>query len=394
MKKIICALLALTLLPFFSVPAAADPELEISAPAAVLMEESTGEILYEKNGEEQRSPASITKIMTMLLIFEELEKGGIHLEDSVVTSARAQSMGGSQVFLEAGEEQTVETLIKCIVVASGNDASVAMAEYIAGSEPEFVSRMNEKAEELGMTGTHFEDCCGLTGSAGHYTTARDVALMSRELIRRYPQVLEYSSIWMEDITHVTARGTEPFTLANTNKMIRSYEGCVGLKTGSTDAAGYCVSAVAKRDNLTLIGVILGAENHKVRFQEAASLLDYGFGNCRLYVDENQEPLSPIPVEGAMVSEAPVAYEEEFRFLDTKGRDLSRIRKTLELPEQVTAPVRKGENAGRAVFFLEEEELGSTAVIYTETIEKADYKDYLQRVFEMFLGERPERGETG
>ena len=211
------------------------------------MEVSTGEVLYEKNAEEQRSPASITKIMTLLLIFDELEKGNISLEDQVTVSARAQSMGGSQVYLEAGETQTVETLIKCIVVASGNDASVAMAEYIAGSEEEFVNRMNERAEGLGMAGTWFEDCCGPYGSAGHCTTAGDVAVMTRELIRRYPQVLEYSSIWMEDITHVTARGSTPFTLTNTNKMIRSYEGCLGLKTGSTDAAGYCVSAVAERE---------------------------------------------------------------------------------------------------------------------------------------------------
>lgn len=275
MKKFFCVLLvlALTALRFFPETVRAEPE--ISAPSAVLMEESTGEILYEKNADEQRSPASITKIMTLLLIFDELEKGNIHLEDEVTTSAYAKSMGGSQVFLEEGEKQTVETLIKCIVVASGNDASVAMAEYIAGSEADFAARMNERAEELGLAGTHFEDCCGLTDSPGHYTTARDVAVMSRELILCYPQVLEYSSIWMEDITHVTAQGSKPFTLSNTNKLIKSYSGCLGLKTGSTDAAGYCVSAVAARDDLTMIAVIMGAPDHKVRFQDAASLLDYG-----------------------------------------------------------------------------------------------------------------------
>ena len=255
MKKFFCILPAIAaVILLFPLTARAQPE--ISAPGALLMEVSTGEVLYEKNAEEQRSPASITKIMTLLLIFDELEKGNISLEDQVTVSARAQSMGGSQVYLEAGETQTVETLIKCIVVASGNDASVAMAEYIAGSEEEFVNRMNERAEGLGMAGTWFEDCCGLTGSAGHCTTAGDVAVMTRELIRRYPQVLEYSSIWMEDITHVTARGSTPFTLTNTNKMIRSYEGCLGLKTGSTDAAGYCVSAVAEREGLSLIAVIL------------------------------------------------------------------------------------------------------------------------------------------
>ncbi len=280
MKKFFCVLLALAILVPVLPPVRAEAEPEISAPSAILMEESTGEILYEKNADEQRSPASITKIMTLILIFDELQKGTITLQDEVITSAHAKSMGGSQVFLEEGEKQTVETLIKCIVIASGNDASVAMAEYIAGSEADFVERMNERAESLGMTGTRFEDCCGLTGSAGHYTTARDVAVMSRELIRHYPQVLNYSSIWMEDITHVTAQGTKPFTLTNTNKLIRSYEGCVGLKTGSTDAAKYCVSAVAQREELTMIAVVMGAPDHKVRFQDASAMLDYGLEAAR------------------------------------------------------------------------------------------------------------------
>lgn len=220
------------------------------------MEPSTGTVLYEKNGEEQRSPASITKIMTLLLIFEALEDGQITLEEEAVTSAYAKSMGGSQVFLEEGEKQTVETLIKCIVVASGNDASVVMAEHLAGSEEEFVKRMNEKAGELGMLHTQFEDCCGLTDSEEHYTTASDVAIVSRELITRFPRILEYSSIWMENIIHRTAQGEKEFCLTNTNKLIRSYEGCVGLKTGSTSVAKYCVSAVAQRGEMTLLAVVM------------------------------------------------------------------------------------------------------------------------------------------
>ena len=223
-------------------------DLGLASPSVLLMEAQTGTVLYEKNASEQRSPASITKIMTLLLIFEELEKGTLQLTDEVTTSAHARSMGGSQVFLEEGEKQTVETMIKCIVVASGNDASVAMAEHIAGTESEFVSRMNQKAKELGMNDTKFEDCCGLTDSDGHYTTAADVAKMSRELIERFPQILNYSSIWMEEITHVTQKGSKPFTLTNTNKLIRGYEGCVGLKTGSTSKAKYCVSAVAKKND--------------------------------------------------------------------------------------------------------------------------------------------------
>ena len=349
----------------------------MEAPSAILMEASTGEILYEKNADEQRSPASITKIMTLLLIFEELEKGNLTMEEEVTTSAYAKSMGGSQVFLEEGEKQTVETMIKCIVVASGNDAAVAMAEHIAGTESEFVARMNARAAELGMENTKFEDCCGLTDSAGHYTSARDVAIVSRELIQRFPKVLEYSSIWMEDITHVTAQGTKPFTLTNTNKLISSYDGCVGLKTGSTSVAKYCVSAVAQRDGITLIAVVMGAPDHKVRFADASAMLNYGFGKCSLYVDENKEELAPLPVTQGKEKEVPVAFETEFRYLDCSGQKISDVEKYIELPEEVQAPVRKGETAGRAVYSRNGEEIGSTAIIYTADVESADFLDYLE-----------------
>ena len=189
--------------------------VQIAAPSAILMEASTGQVIYEKDADEKRSPASVTKVMTLILIFDALQSGKINLTDEVVTSAHAKSMGGSQVFLEEGEKQTVETLIKCIVIASGNDASVAMAEYIAGSEDEFVRMMNERAASLGMSNTHFVDCCGLTESPDHYTTARDIAIMSRELINKYPQIHNYSTIWMENITHVTKQGTKEFGLSNT-----------------------------------------------------------------------------------------------------------------------------------------------------------------------------------
>ena len=239
MKKRIGAILlvgmfvSMFLLNVGAVTVRADGEELITAPHGVLMEASTGTILYEKDMDTRVKPASITKIMTLILIFDELEKGNLHMEDEVVTSSYAKSMGGSQVFLEEGEKQTVETMIKCIVIASGNDASVAMAEHIAGSEAEFVSRMNERAKSLGMKNTHFEDCCGLTESDNHYTSAHDVALMSRELVTKYPKILDYSSIWMDTITHVTNKGSSEFGLTNTNKLIRGYDGCVGLKTGST-----------------------------------------------------------------------------------------------------------------------------------------------------------------
>ena len=215
---------------------AENTSLEISAASGILMEVETGKILYEKDSNTRRSPASVTKVMTLLLIFEQLESGKLSLDDIVTTSAHAKSMGGSQVFLEEGEQQNVETMIKCIVIASGNDASVAMAEHIAGSEQSFVDRMNQRALELGMKNTHFVDCCGLTDSDAHYTTAYDIALMSRELIRNHPQIFEYSSIWMENITHVTAQGTKEFGLTNTNRLIRTSPGCKGLKTGSTSKA--------------------------------------------------------------------------------------------------------------------------------------------------------------
>ena len=256
----------------------------IEAPSGILMEAQTGTVVYQKDADTRRSPASITKIMTLILIFDALDKGSLKMDDTVTTSAHAKSMGGSQVFLEEGEIQTVETLIKCIVIASGNDASVAMAEHICGSEQEFVRHMNERAEGLGMKNTHFEDCCGLTESPDHYTTARDIAIMSRELITKYPKILEYSSVWMENITHVTRQGTKEFGLTNTNKLIRSYEGCVGLKTGSTSIAKYCLSAVAKRNDITLIAVVMAAPDYKVRFKDAASMLNYGFSKCSLYID--------------------------------------------------------------------------------------------------------------
>lgn len=354
-------------------------QVETESPSVILMEVTTGTVLAEKNAQEQRSPASITKIMTLLLIFEELEKGTLHLEDEVITSAHAKSMGGSQVYLEEGEKQTVETMIKCIVVASGNDASVAMAEHIAGSEDGFVDKMNQKAKELGMKDTHFEDCCGLTDSDGHYTTAEDVARMSRELITKYPQILNYSSIWMENITHVTAQGTKEFCLTNTNKLIRSMDGCVGLKTGSTSKARFCVSAVAKRENLTLLAVVMGAPDSKIRNRDAASLLNYGFGSCKMYEDKNEEKLSPAPVQRGVEDTVKCRILEPFCYLDMEGRNLENIEKEIQIKEGITAPVKKGDVLGKAVFMLDGEVIGETDIIATENVEKAGFFDYLKKI---------------
>ena len=356
-------------------------DLGLASPSVLLMEAQTGTVLYEKNASEQRSPASITKIMTLLLIFEELEKGTLQLTDEVTTSAHARSMGGSQVFLEEGEKQTVETMIKCIVVASGNDASVAMAEHIAGTESEFVSRMNQKAKELGMNDTKFEDCCGLTDSDGHYTTAADVAKMSRELIERFPQILNYSSIWMEEITHVTQKGSKPFTLTNTNKLIRGYEGCVGLKTGSTSLAKYCLSAVAKRNGVTLIAVVMAAPDYKVRFKDAATMLNYGFGRCSIYIDEKMQALPQVPVKKGKEKSVPLLYAEQFKYLSTDGNAISNVKRKLRIHRDVDAPVKKGEQAGEMIYSANGKELGRVKILYGKTVSKATYGDCLKEILQ-------------
>lgn len=351
----------------------------IQAPSGVLMEAQTGTVIYQKDSDTRRSPASITKIMTLILIFDTLEKGNLKLDDIVTTSAYAKSMGGSQVFLEEGETQTVETLIKCIVIASGNDASVAMAEHICGSEQEFVRHMNERATELGMKNTHFEDCCGLTDSSNHYTTARDIAIMSRELITKYPKILEYSSIWMENITHVTKQGTKEFGLTNTNKLLRSYDGCVGLKTGSTSLAKYCLSAVAKRNKITLIAVVMAAPDYKVRFKDAASMLNYGFSRCSLYIDEKMQPLPEVPVKKGKEKSVPLVYEKQFQYLNTDGETIGKVEKKLRIHREVKAPLKKGSQAGEMIYSADGKELGRVRILYARTIGQATYLDCVKEL---------------
>lgn len=385
-RKIIC--LSLSFLFFVTMPAKVYAEgeaatLRIAAPSYILMEASTGQIICEQNANERLHPASITKIMTLLLIFESLESGKIHLEDEVMTSAYAKSMGGSQVFLEEGEVQTVDTLIKCIAVASGNDAAVTMAEYIAGSEEEFVKMMNEKAKSLNMTQTSFVDCCGLSDSTEHMTTARDVAIMSRELINTYPQVYNYTKIWMEDITHETKQGTTTFTLASTNKLLKQYEYATGLKTGSTSTAKYCLSATAKKNGIDLIAVVMKAPDYKVRFQDAITLLNYGFSVSNLYVDENKDILPNASVTAGVKEQVTLAYKEPFKYLDVTGRSLSGITKQAELADKVTAPVMKGQKAGEMVYYLDGERIGSVDILYNEDVPKAVYGDYIKKVFLRF-----------
>ena len=340
---IICMILS-TIFPVRAETESISPE--ILAASGILMEVETGKILYEKDSNTRRCPASVTKVMTLLLIFEQLDSGKLSLNDTVTTSAHAKSMGGSQVFLEEGEQQSVETMIKCIVIASGNDASVAMAEHIAGSEQSFVNRMNQRAEELGMKNTHFVDCCGLTDSDEHYTSAYDIALMSRELIRKHPQIFEYSSIWMENITHVTAQGTKKFGLTNTNRLIRTYPGCKGLKTGSTSKAKFCLSAVAERDGLSLLSVVMAAPDYKARLKDASALLDYGFDNFevqKVKVSKNPVPKKNLSSEQYLLNNCgntyPFYYTKNVYVTVPTGTDLSTLTKKQAILSNAVGPLR-------------------------------------------------------
>lgn len=357
----------------------------LQSPSAVLMEASTGQIIYEKNPDEKRSPASITKIMTLILIFDALDSGKIKLTDEVVTSAHAKSMGGSQVFLEEGEVQTVETLIKCIVIASGNDASVTMAEYIAGTEDKFVKMMNERAAGLGMKNTHFEDCCGLTESSTHVTTARDIAIMSRELINKYPQIHNYSTIWMENITHVTKQGTKEFGLSNTNKLLKMANNftVTGLKTGSTSVAKYCFSGTAEKDGVRLIATVMAAPDFKVRFADAQTLLNYGYANCKLYEDKEMLPLPNMVVDNGVTDQVPLKYGGSFSYLSLKGEDLSAIEKKLELEPSILAPVEEGQTAGKLVYTLGGKKIGEIPVLTAEAVREAKFADYFKRLWKAF-----------
>ncbi len=354
-----------------------DTAVEVTAPSAILMEMTTGTVLYEKDADTARPPASVTKVMTMLLIFDALAEGKIQLEDEVTTSEYASSMGGSQVFLETGEKQTVETLLKCISVASANDACVAMAEYISGNEEEFVRQMNLRAEGLGMKHTHFVNCNGLDAE-GHETSARDIALMSRELLLKYPEIHNYCTIWMENITHTTSKGSSEFGLTNTNKLIRQYEYAIGLKTGSTGKAKFCVSATAEKNGVSLIAVIMGAEDSKARFKDAVTLLNYGFGKCQIYTDENMPSLDPISVTGGIQESLSLEYEKKFTYLDTTGANLNAVTSRLQIPDKVNAPVKKGDTVGQRIYYLDEKEIGSVNLLAEETVKKAGFFDYLRK----------------
>ena len=357
--------------------------LELSAESAVIMEASGGQILFEKNVDEKKPPASVTKVMTLLLIFDALADGTITPDTEVTTSEYAASMGGSQVFLEAGEKQTVDTMIKCIAVASANDACVAMAEKIAGSESAFVEKMNQRSAGLGMTNTHFVNCNGLD-TEGHLTTARDIALMSRELITKYPQIENYSTIWMENITHTTAKGSSEFGLSNTNKLIRQYEYATGLKTGSTSGAKFCLSATARKDGIDMIAVVMAEPDSKTRVKDAIAMLNYGFGKCSIYQDEKVlEKIVYAEVKHGMREKAKGETPEGFRYVDTSGSDLSAVEKEVRIQKQ-TAPVKKGDQIGEVIYRLNEKTIGSVPVYATEGVAELTFGGAFLKILEEMM----------
>ena len=372
MKKIIAAVLCILLMiPTLSISASALSGEELSAPSAVLVETDSGKILFEKNKDEQRPCASITKVMTLLLVMEALDTGKIHLDDVVTTSAHAASMGGSDIWLEEGEQMTVDEMIEATAVASANDAAVALAEHIAGSEEDFVKMMNEKAQELGMTQTTFLNCNGLDED-GHLTSAYDVALMSRELLR-HNKILDYSTIWLD-----TLRSGET-QIVNTNKLLKTYPGITGLKTGTTSEAGSCISATAQRDDLSLVAVVLGAPSGKERFSDAASLLDYGFANFSTVKLSMTEELYPIAVEGGMQDTVDIVCEGSSAVTVPKGEEANVIQ-SAELEESLSAPVEKGQKAGTLRYTLNGETVASFDVVTADAVEAMTFLTVFSEVF--------------
>lgn len=368
-----------------------DSSLAVTSTSAVVLEGKTGQILYEKDKDKELVPASITKIMTLLLIFDALDSGKITLEDKVTVSEYAASMGGSQVYLEPNETQTVNTMIKCISISSANDAAVAMAEYIAGSESAFVEKMNQKAAELGMQHTHFMNCNGLddTIESGHYSSAYDVALMSRELITKYPQISDYSTVWMDSFTHINSKGEESeFGLTNTNKLIRSYNGITGLKTGSTSKAKYCLSATARRDNIDIIAVVMAAPDHKTRFSEAASLLDYGFGKCILYKDEHENFVcEPFDISGSLVKKIEYEPKQPFYYTFTNNEDTSLVTSEIKLNNDISAPVSEGDVIGSIEYSYGGQPIGSVSLISKTNAPEAKFTDYLGALIKNYFSLR-------
>ena len=352
-----------------------DFELDYNLTAAYLCEASTGKVLYSKDEFKAASIASVTKVMTLLLVCEALDAGRFSLSDQVRVSANAASMGGSQVFLEEGERITVEDLIKSAVIASGNDASVALAELCAGSEAAFVKAMNRRAAELGLKNSQFENTTGLDDTTtNHYSCAADIATISRELIK-HSIILEYSSIWQDSI-----RNGE-FTLTNTNRLVRYYDGCNGLKTGSTDKAGYCVSATAKRGNMQLIAVILGARTRDERNAAARELLDFGFANFSLY-EKSEEYIEDIKITKGSIDN-PQLYSSPFRTVIDKAKQGS-VELEYDIPETLIAPIKAGDPVGNVIYKIDGEQIGSSKIYIKDDVEKIAFTDLFVRIIKRIV----------
>ncbi len=359
------------------------PNLSVEAKSAILIEPVTGKILFEHNPDERLPLASVTKVMTILLIYEALDEGKIKWDDIVTISQHASSMGGSQVFLEEGERQTVKDMTKSIVIASANDAAVAMAEFIAGSEESFVSMMNKKASELQMKNTCFKNACGLDAD-GHFSSARDIAIMSRELINKYPEVTEFSTTWQDTIVHKTARGESEFGLTNTNKLVKWYNGATGLKTGSTGKALYCLAGTAERDSLKLVSVVLASPSPVVRFQEVMKMFDYGFANFKV---EQGEPAGTIAgtikVSKGIKDEVDVVVKDLVGTVIAKGNS-EKLESEINIYDSIDAPVVKDTKAGEIIYKYKGEEIGRSDLIILEDVKKVGYFDVLEKLKNMWF----------
>ena len=357
--------------------------IDITSPSALLMELNSGQVLYEKDADTPRRPASVTKIMTMLLAFDAMDAGKFSLEDTITVSEHAAGMGGSQVYLEVGETQTVQDMLKCMIVSSANDAAVAVGEAIAGSETAFVSMMNDKAAELGMTNTHFENACGLEAE-GHLMSARDIGILSRELLLKHPEVTEYSTIWMDTIIHKTRKGESEFGLANTNKFLKKYEGANGLKTGYTSAAGFSMSATATRNGTTLIAVVMGSETKDIRYEDAARLLDYGFANCKIYEDNKVlDGKNKLAITDGVEQYVTIEAAQSFQYVFIGSADTGNITKKIVIVKK-DAPVKKGETVARMEYAQGDKVLGSVDLIATQTIEKQKFHHAWIRMLERYM----------
>ena len=374
MKQLLAAALCACLLVQPAAAVTGAPEVE--AGSAVLMEKETGAVLYEANAHDKLEPASVTKVMTLLLVMEALDAGRIQKEDLVTVSARAASMGGSQVYLKEGEQMTVDDMLKAVAVVSGNDAAVALAEHIAGSEEGFVALMNQRAAELGMADTNFVNCTGLP-AAGHLTSAYDIALMSRELILRHPDIRTYTTIWMDTIRD------GQFQLANTNKLVRYYEGCTGLKTGSTDSALYCLSATAEREGMELIAVVMKSPTSAQRFESAKAMLTFGFANYTLVDVRPGEALPPVDVALGVVDQVQPVLGQSSRILVDKSQ-INEVTTVVRLTEGVEAPVEAGQKLGELVVSVAGEERQTIPLVAAQAVERITLPGIFLRLLEQLF----------